>query len=85
MVVRGCCRSWRSNLLYMEGVTVQKKRVSKCASGYGANSRGFSCGVCSHFMPPNACAIVEGEIKPADCCNLFDSLTFRSPCKRRRR
>lgn len=58
--------------------------VDKCTSGYGSNPQGFSCGVCGHFRPPSACTVVEGEIKAEDCCNLFASATFRSPCRETR-
>lgn len=50
----------------------------KYLAGYGANVYGFKCGVCKHYNPKKTmCNIVEGTILPQDCCNLFDSKTFK--------
>lgn len=57
------------------------RKTTKCASGYGSNPAGFYCGVCKHFRS-GACAIVEGPIRSNDCCNLFDSATFRLRCRK---
>jgi hypothetical protein len=32
---------------------------------------GKRCGVCAHFMPPDACRFVEGPISPQGFCSLF--------------
>lgn len=32
---------------------------------------GQRCDACTHWQPPNACAIVEGEINPAGWCGAF--------------
>lgn len=49
----------------------------KHLAGYASNIYGFKCGVCKHYTTNNACTIVEGKILPQDCCNLFDSKTFK--------
>lgn len=55
---------------------VAKPKIPKLNAGYGANPLGFSCGVCMYFKK-GACMLVEGTIRPRDCCNLFDSRTYR--------
>jgi hypothetical protein len=32
---------------------------------------GLRCDACTHWQPPNACAIVEGPINPAGWCGAF--------------
>jgi hypothetical protein len=32
---------------------------------------GLRCDQCLHWQPPNACAIVSGEIKPEGWCGAF--------------
>ena len=32
---------------------------------------GHQCSQCLHFQPPNACAIVNGEIKPEGWCAVW--------------
>jgi hypothetical protein len=56
---------------------VINRKVPKSNAGYGSNPFGFSCGVCMYFKN-NTCALVEGSIKPKDCCNLFNSATYRA-------
>lgn len=31
----------------------------------------FICSNCSNFRQPNTCQMVEGEIDPQGCCNIF--------------
>ncbi len=53
------------------------KKIPKHNAGYGSNPLGFSCGVCMYFRD-GACILVEGMIKSKDCCNLFNSRTYKS-------
>ena len=32
---------------------------------------GQRCDACTHWQPPNACAIVEGDINPAGWCGAY--------------
>jgi len=32
----------------------------------------FRCDNCERFKAPRSCSIVEGDIDPKGCCNLFD-------------
>lgn len=52
------------------------RKIPKHNAGYGSNPLGFSCGVCMYFRK-GICNIVEGPIKAQDCCNLFDSSTYK--------
>ena len=29
------------------------------------------CSICAHFLPPNSCQIVEGDISPNGWCGVF--------------
>lgn len=37
----------------------------------GAEDGPFECGHCLYFAPPNACHLVDGDIDPKGCCNLY--------------
>jgi|WetSurMetagenome_2_1015567.scaffolds.fasta_scaffold156605_3 hypothetical protein len=57
-------------------MTINSK-IPKSNAGYGSNPAGFSCGVCMYFRA-NSCVLVEGLIKAKNCCNLFNSQTYRA-------
>jgi hypothetical protein len=47
--------------------------VSKAEAKYQAAPRGmFSCAVCSFFVKPRACKVVQGDISPHGWCKFFD-------------
>lgn len=52
------------------------KKIPKSKAGYGSNPLGFSCGVCMYFRN-GTCVLVEGRVKSKDCCNLFNSNTYK--------
>lgn len=56
---------------------VPVNKVQKYAAGYGSNPYGFSCGVCMYFIKSGTCKLVDGKIVTKDCCNLFNSSTFK--------
>lgn len=57
-----------------------KSKIPKYSAGYGSNPLGFSCGVCMYFRK-GTCILVDGAIRPQDCCNLFNSSTYKPAVK----
>lgn len=56
------------------------QKISLQTSGYmGPEAGPFECQHCTHFEGPNACAIVQGKIDPAGCCNLFEPSDDQGP------
>ncbi len=52
-------------------------KVMREEAGYLEREEGFSCGNCFRFISSaNKCHIVEGDIRPQDCCNLWDDDGF---------
>lgn len=47
--------------------TVDQSIVVYMTSDYGP----FQCANCEHFVGPNACSVVKGEIDPNGICNIF--------------
>ncbi len=49
------------------------QKIEKSLVGYQdkPNANGQHCSVCANFQPPNACAIVAGEINPNGWCGAF--------------
>ena len=47
-------------------------KMPKEQAGYQNSPRGDErCGNCAHFLPPNACRLVAGEISPQGWCRLW--------------
>lgn len=51
-----------------EGETVQKKEVNYRPS----DTEGGACQGCQHFVPPEGCTRVLGQIDPTGVCDLFE-------------
>ena len=51
----------------------ETQKIEKSLVGYQEkpNANGQHCSVCANFQPPNACAIVAGEINPNGWCGAF--------------
>jgi hypothetical protein len=48
-------------------------KVSQLAAEYQSTPKGmFSCAVCTFFIRPRSCKVVNGDISPAGWCKLFD-------------
>jgi hypothetical protein len=48
-------------------------KVSQLAAAYQSTPKGmFSCAVCTFFIRPRSCKVVNGEISPTGWCKLFD-------------
>ncbi len=48
-------------------------KLSQIASAYHTTSNGmFSCAVCTFFVKPHSCMVVNGDISPNGWCKLFD-------------
>jgi hypothetical protein len=47
--------------------------VSQLAAAYQSTPKGmFSCAVCTFFIRPRSCKVVNGDISPTGWCKLFD-------------
>jgi hypothetical protein len=48
-------------------------KVSQLAAAYQSTPKGmFSCAVCTFFIRPRSCKVVNGDISPTGWCKLFD-------------
>jgi len=48
-------------------------KISQAAAQYQPTPKGmFSCAVCTFFIKPRSCKVVDGEVNPAGWCKLFD-------------
>jgi len=46
--------------------------IDPSIAGYMGPEYGpFQCQHCVHFLQPNACQVVAGDIDPEGCCNIF--------------
>ena len=49
----------------------QQKAAQKIVQYQDKPKGAFECDKCLHFVPPNACKLVEGKINPKGWCQLF--------------
>lgn len=48
-------------------------KISQAAAQYQQIPKGmFSCAVCSFFIKPHGCKVVDGEVSATGWCKLFD-------------
>jgi hypothetical protein len=48
-------------------------KISQVAAEYQPTPKGmFSCAVCSFFIKPKSCKVVDGEVSATGWCKLFD-------------
>lgn len=48
-------------------------KISQAAAEYQPIPKGmFSCAVCTFFIKPKSCKVVDGEVSPTGWCKLFD-------------
>ena len=47
-------------------------KVSQLAAAYQGTQGLFSCAVCTFFIRPRSCKVVNGDISPTGWCKLFD-------------
>ena len=48
-------------------------KISQAAAAYQPTPKGmFSCAVCTFFIKPKSCKVVDGEVSPTGWCKLFD-------------
>ena len=53
-------------------IAVAQQKVSKVDAKYQDQPKGQQrCEICANFQPPNACKLVDGEIKPNGWCQFF--------------
>jgi hypothetical protein len=48
-------------------------KISQAAAEYQPTPKGmFSCAVCTFFIKPQSCKVVDGAVSPTGWCKLFD-------------
>jgi hypothetical protein len=53
--------------------TANPNKITQAAAEYQPTPKGmFSCAVCTFFIKPKACKVVDGDVSPAGWCKLFD-------------
>ena len=53
-------------------IAAAQQKVSKVDAKYQDQPKGQQrCEICVNFQPPNACKLVDGEIKPTGWCQFF--------------
>ena len=66
------CAACAAPLLVVTTNAAMAAKMPKTAAGYKNSPNGDkSCGVCKHFQPPSACALVDGDINANGYCNLW--------------
>lgn len=54
------------------GAVAQQNKIAQKTAGYQSQPNdNHRCSECSHFAPPNACKLVDGDISPNGWCRLF--------------
>ena len=49
-----------------------KAKMTKRQASYGGGMKSVRCAICRHFLAPDACKIVEGQINPQAWCRYFE-------------
>lgn len=53
--------------------TENPNKITQAVAEYQPTPKGmFSCAVCTFFIKPKGCKVVDGEVSPAGWCKLFD-------------
>lgn len=52
----------------------ERAKVPKKEAHYRDAERGTSCAKCKHFVMPNKCAIVSGNIRPDGLSDMFEPM-----------
>lgn len=60
-----------SGLWMRQDVSAQQKMPKEQAKYQNAPKDGQQCSGCRHFVPANACKLVQGEISPQGWCMLY--------------
>lgn len=65
--------AWLSSIaLIPRSLVGQAKKAPKAAVQYRDSPQDSKqCSACQHFVAPNACNLVEGEIRPTGWCSLY--------------
>jgi len=51
--------------------SAQQKMAQKLVQYQKTPKKDQKCSICLHFVPPDACKMVEGKIEPNGWCSLF--------------
>lgn len=71
LVLRGLFASGCALCLPRFGIA-EAGKMNKTQAKYQDQPKGDQkCGNCMHFIPPNACLVVEGDISPDAWCSLW--------------
>jgi len=54
-------------------------KVSQDVANYRPATGNDSCSVCKHFLPPDACELVDGMISPGGVSDLFERAAGTAP------
>ncbi len=53
--------------------TANPNKISQAAAEYQPTPKGlFSCAVCTFFIRPKSCKVIDGEVSATGWCKLFD-------------
>ena len=63
----------------MIATRTRDNRSSKEDADHGPGMRSARCGICAHFMKPNRCERVKGNIKPEMWCKYFKKTIDQKP------
>ncbi len=64
------------SLLAMAGSSEAEKKATKAEAKYQDKPMGEQrCGSCVHFMPPNICDRIEGDVSPSGWCKFYKART----------
>ena len=61
-----------AGLVAETGAAQQPTKLAQSVVMYQDHPKGDQkCSICAHFLPPNACQIVAGDISPNGWCGVF--------------
>jgi len=72
LLLAGGLGAMAAGLVAQAGAAQQPTKLAKNVVMYQDHPKGDQkCSICTHFLPPNACQIVAGDISPNGWCGVF--------------
>jgi hypothetical protein len=72
LVLRSGMGAIAAGLVARVGAAQQPTKLAQNVVMYQDHPKGSQkCSICAHFIPPNACQIVAGDISPNGWCGVF--------------